>query len=131
MSTNRLRLCARPAECGMKLFAHQHRLTCERLIATLHRGSSRVLQGTRWGLDSHQREPYFEYRAFDRSALDSELSAMRVGDPSRNRETQAASCVGLFLAQIRLIEAIKDVLTDFARHADACVSDDDHGLLAD
>ena len=64
-----------------------------------------------------------------RRALDGELGAMRVGDPSSNGETEAVAGVRFSLAKVGLVEAIEDVLAHVFGHTDSGVAHDDEGVV--
>src|ERR1700723_1469164 len=46
---------------------------------------------------------------------------MSVGDPARDRKTEAVACLLFALAKIGLIEAVEDLLADVLAHADTGV----------
>src|ERR1700739_2152832 len=83
-----------------------------------------------WGVGGHQRKANFEDGAFDRSALHRQFGTMRIGDPSRNREAEAAAGLGLSLAQVCLIKAVEDMFAHIAGYSDGGIAQSDHGFMA-
>jgi hypothetical protein len=65
-------------------------------------------------ISRRQEKLYFEERALQWSAFHAEFGAMRIGDPSRNGETEPAACLRLALTQVCLVGVIKDLFAHIA-----------------
>src|SRR5438270_12446029 len=77
--------------------------------------STAVNRSSGWKQDS-------KFGALQRFALHRQLGTVRLGDPPRDGQAQAAACLLLSFPQIRLVEALEDMPPHSLGHSDAGIA---------